>query len=300
MSTVNLGAIDLNLLHVVATVLEERSATKAAARLAVTQSAVSNALKRARELFGDPLVAREPHGLCPTPRGHELLPALRAWLEEARRLVSNAPTFQAESSQRTFTIACSDAVAIALLGPLLRLLGKRAPQARLRLMTLERLISHEGLARGEIDLWVGIPPVIPPGHAAELLYRDPMCCVVERKRKQLSLRQYAELPHVELALFGAIDDTVDRALARRGLSRTVAVAVPHFASVPLAVLETRGVATLARRLARAFAARMPLSVLAAPLPLEPIQIRQVWHRRSENDAAVCFLRDQLRAAARMR
>ncbi len=298
----NLAAIDLNLLNVVATVLEERSATKAAARLHVTQSAVSNAMRRARDLFGDPLVTREAYGLAPTPRGAELLPALRAWLEEARRLVAKAPVFDPGTSTRTFTVACTDAVAIALLQPMLRLLTKRAPSARLRLVTLDRMIAHDGLARGEVDLLIGIPPVMPPGHEAERIYQDPLACIVRRDhprvRSKLTLPLFASLPHVDLALFGAVDDTIDRALARHGKARTVTVALPHFSSVPLAVLETDGIATLSSRLARAFAARLPLKVLEPPLALEPVEVRQVWHRRSETDAAVGFLRALVREAAR--
>lgn len=298
MRDVNLAAIDLNLLNVVATVLEERSATRAAEKLHVTQSAVSNAMRRARDLFGDPLVAREPHGLRPTPRGEALHPALRAWLEEARRLVAGAPRFDPRSSSRTFTIACVDAVAIALLRPLLRVLASRAPNTALRLLTLDKLIAEDGLARGQVDLLLGMPPVVPAGHDAELVYRDLLACIVRRDRGRLTLDRYAALPHVEVALFGAVDSTVDRALAKVGRARHVKVAVPHFSSLPLGVLEVDGVATVSNRIARAFAAIFPLRVLKPPVALDPIEVRQVWHRRSEGDDGVTFLRRAVRAAAR--
>ncbi len=301
MRTVNLAAIDLNLLNVVASVLEERSVSRAATKLHVTQSAVSNSLKRARELFDDPLVRRVPHGVEPTPRAVALLPPLRAWLAEARRLVEDAPRFDPATSTRTFTIACTDAIALTLLAPLLARLKTRAPNARLRLQTLDRLIAEDGLARGEVDLLIGIPPVLPPGHAAELLYRDPMTCIVHRRnplvRRGLSLKTFAALPHVELALFGTIDETVDRALATHGLSRVVKIALPHFSAIPLAVNEGGGVATLGLRVARVFAQWLPLKVLKPPLALEPLEIRQVWHRRSEEDEAVQFLREVCREAA---
>jgi DNA-binding transcriptional LysR family regulator len=301
MSDVNLAAIDLNLLLVLATVLDKRSATRAAAELHVTQSAVSNALKRARELFGDPLVLRRPHGLEPTARGSALLPGLRAWLDEARRMVTDAPSFDAARSQRTFRVACADAVAIALLGPMLRLLRERAPSTRLRLVTLDRLISEDGLGRGEVDLLIGIPPVVPAAHEAELVYRDELQCVVRADhpalRSKLSLATFASLPHVELALFDSVDDRIDRALAKVGRSRAVQIALPHFSSVPLAVMETDCIATLSSRLARAFAERWPLRVRRPPLELEPIEIRQMWHRRSSADDAVRFLRALVREAA---
>jgi DNA-binding transcriptional LysR family regulator len=302
MSEVNLSAIDLNLLHVVATVLEERSATRAASKLHVTQSAVSNSLRRAREIFGDALVVREAHGLRPTARAAALLPRLRAWLQEARRLVADAPAFDRKRSTRTFTIACSDAVSIALLKPLLRVLGKTAPNTALHLQTLDRLISRDGLARGEVDLQIGIPPVLPAGQDAELVYRDPLVCIVRaghpRVRGRLSLEAYAALPHVELSLFGVIDDTVDRALAAHGRSRMVKVALPHFSAIPLAVLESDCVALLSRRLARSFAERMPLQIVSAPLKFAPIEVRQVWHRRSADDEGTRFLRAAVRQAAR--
>lgn len=302
MNEVNLGSVDLNLLHVLATVLQERSATRAARRLHVTQSAVSNALSRARNLFADELVVRVPYGLQPTPRAAALLPALSAWVEDARQLLTPSPTFAPEGSTRTFRIACSDAVALTLLQPILRLLHERAPNARLRMLTLDRLVAEDGLARGQVDLLIGMPPVVPSGHDAELVYTDPMECIVRRNhpgvRVRLSLDAFASLPHVDLALFDSVDDTIDRALAKHGLSRTVQIALPHFSSVPLAVMQTNCVATLSSRIARAFAQRMPLRVLRPPLSLEPIEIRQVWHKRSANDPATQFLREIVRNAAR--
>jgi DNA-binding transcriptional LysR family regulator len=303
MFDVNISAIDLNLLNVLATVLEERSATRAARRLHVTPSAVSNALRRARELFDDPLVVRRPYGLEPTPRALNLLPGLREWVEGARRLLVEAPSFEPRSSTRTYRVACSDAVAVILLQPMLRLLMQRAPGVRLRLLTLDRLIAEDGLVRGSVDLLVGIPPVIPDDCEAELVYRDPMACIVRvdhpKVRTRLSLDTFASLPHVDVVLFDTADDTVDRALSKHGRSRHVQVAVPHFASVPLAVAETNCVATLSSRLARAFAQRLPLRVLKPPISLDPIEIRQVWHGRSDVDGGVRFLRALVCDAARL-
>lgn len=302
MPELNLASIDLNLLNVVATVLETGSATKAAAKLHVTQSAVSNALRRARALFGDPLVLREPHGLRPTARGDALAPELRAWLEEAKRLLHGADAFEPARSGRTFTIACSDAVALVLLGPLLRRLSAEAPNVVLRLTTLDRLIEGDGLARGEVDLLIGIPPVVPPGHRAEAVYVDPMRCVVRRDhprvKGRLGLDTYTELPHVELALFSSPDDAVDRALAAKGRVRRVAVAVPHFSVLPVAVAASDAVATLGLRLATVFAERHGLEVLAPPVPLPALEIRQVWHRRADTDRGLQWLRAQVVAAAR--
>lgn len=299
MRSVNLSSVDLNLLHVLATVLEEGSATRAAQRLHVTQSAVSNALGRARALFDDPLVVRRPHGLAPTSLAAALLPELRAWLEEARRLVGGASSFEPATTTRAFRIACSDAVTITLLPSILEAVARRAPHAHLHLVTLEELVASDGLARGEVDLLVGIPPVLTPTLRAEPVFVDPMACVVRRERgapKRLSLSAYTSRPHVELTIFG-VDQRVDRALATVGRARTIQVVVPHFSAIPLVVSSSSCIATVSLRLARAFAARWPLVVLSPPITLPPLEIRQVWHARAERDPAIAFLREIVRDAA---
>lgn len=297
---VNLASVDLNLLVVLDAVLDEGSATRAAARLHVTQSAVSNALKRLRELFGDPLVVRRPGGLAPTARALALAPQLQVVLEGARSLLAPDAAFDPRTTTRTFTLACSDAVAVVLLRPLLAELESAMPAARLRLVTIERLVATDGLVRGEVDLQVGIPPVLPPGCTRERLYDDPMRCIVRRDHpaRRLTIASYAALPHVEVALFGAHDETVDRALARSGHARAVRVSVAHFSSIPLAVLATSCVATLSGRIATAFAAQLPLRVMHPPVRLPTLGIDIVSHRRSASDPGVAVLRRALIAAAR--
>lgn len=304
MNDVNISSIDLNLLHVLAVVLEEGSATKAARRLRVTQSAVSSALRRLRALFGDPLVERRRNGFEPTPRARALQPRLREWSEQTRSVLEAPQEFDPERATRTFRVACTDAVATALLRPMLRLLRRRAPLASLQLFTLDALIAEDGLARGTVDLLIGAPPSVPADQRAELVYRDPWACIVREDhpsvRKSLSLDAFVALAHVELALFGPVDDTVDRALATVGQRRVVRVAVPHFSSIGLAVAESDGVATMSRRVARAAAEQLPLRLLAPPIELAPIEIRQVWHQRADADSAVRFLRALVRDAARPR
>jgi DNA-binding transcriptional LysR family regulator len=302
MNDVNLAAVDLNLLVVLDAVLREGSATRAAARLRVTQSAVSNALGRLRALFGDPLVVRRPRGLEPTPRAAALAPPLRALLDGASRLIAGEGAFDPATTARAFSIACSDAIGVVLFRPLVAALARAMPRARLRVLTLERLLATDGLARGDVDLLIGVPPALPPGCSAERLYDDPMRCVLRaghpRAARRLSLGDYAALPHVEVALFGAPDEAVDRALARQGLARTVRVAVPHFASVPPVLLETDCVATLSARLARGFARHYPLRVVRPPLDLPSVGVNVVWHRRAERDEGVALLRRLVVEAAR--
>ena len=300
MNAVNISSVDLNLLVVLDALLQEGSATRAAARLHVTQSAVSSALRRLRDLFGDPLLVRRAHGLSPTPRAARLAPELSDLLGRTRALLAGEPSTDLAATTRTFSIACSDAVATVLLAPLLREMRVRLPAARLRLVTIDRMVASDGLARGSIDLLVGIPPELPRGCLAELLYEDPMRCIVRaghpRAKRRLSLASYTELPHVELALFGQPDETVDRALARRGKTREVRVSVPYFASIPMAVVATDAVATLSARVAAAFEREHRLTVLPPPVPLPKLRVNVVWHRRSEGDTGVALMRQLMHEA----
>jgi DNA-binding transcriptional LysR family regulator len=220
----------------------------------------------------------------------------------AHEKVGDPPSFDPQRSTRTFRIACSDAVATTLLQPILRLMRERSPAARLRLLTLDRALAEDGLARGDVDLLIGIPPVVPEGHDAELVYRDPMESIVRTRhptvRSRLTLDAFAQLPHVDVALFGNVNDAIDKALAKHGRARVVQVALPHFSSVPLAVAETDCVATLSSRIARAAAARLPLRVLKPPVVLDPVEVRQVWHRRFSTDGGVIFLRALVRGHRR--
>jgi DNA-binding transcriptional LysR family regulator len=302
MTAANLSNIDLNLLVVLEAVLQEQSATRAAARLHVTQSAISSALRRLRGVFDDPLMLRTRHGFVPTPRAQALAPELERVLSGARALLAPAVADPA----RVFTIAATDAISIVLMPRLLPALQRSMPRARLRLVTLERVVAGHGLAHGEVDLLIGIPPTLPAGCSGEVIYEDSIACLVRadhprlvkrgKQAKRLSVELLSELPHVEVALFGEPDDRVDKALARVGRTREISITVPHFSSVPFAVAHSDCIAILGRRVARVFAKSLPLRVLPPPIPLAGLTVQQVWHKRSERDPALLRLRELLRAS----
>lgn len=296
MPAVNLHTVDLNLLVVLDALLREQSATRAAARLHVTQSAVSNALRRLRALFDEPLFVRTHQGLVPTPRAERLRPKLAALLQGASALFDDEA--QPPQSERVVTIACTDAIGITLLPRLLPQLASR--RVRLRIVTLEFETQHDGLASGEVDMLIGMPPQTPAGCRGEPAYTDHMRCIVRaghpKIRGRLSAAQYAALPHVELALFGEPDGRVDRALARLRLRREIALLVPHFASIPLAVAASDCVATLSRQIIAAHAAPLGLRVLEPPVRLPAIHVRQYWHRRAAHDPLIAQLRELVRLA----
>ena len=293
---VNLANVDLNLLVLLDAVLTARSATQAASHLHVTQSAVSNALKRARALFGDALVVRRGNGFSLTPKAEALAPQLRQVLGDVRRVL----TGEEGPAPRWVTIACLDAISIVFAPRLLPLMQERLPEARLRMLAPD-YVRLVGLEQADVDLVVGAPRDLPTGCDAEDLFEDPLVVIAAanhpRIKSRLSLETYASLPHVELGLFGEAEERVDRALASLALSRRTEVVVPHLAALPFLVSGSERIATVTRSVARRFAGPLGLRLHRPPLPLPPVVVRMVWHRRRADDRVHLGLRDLVRVAA---
>lgn len=301
MTAVNLSTIDLNLLVVLDAVLQTSSATAAAKRLHVTQSAVSNALRRLRELLGDPLFVRTARGLSATPRATALAPELRRWLDDAQAILG-APRFDPASTTRCFTLAGTDALAATLLPPLLSAFRASLPRASLRFVTLERMVASDGLGSGDVDLHVGMPPTIPAYCKSAPLYRDRFVVIAARRLRirRMDLKRFAAMPHLENALFGRADDEIDRLLVLHGLTREVRAAIPHLSLLPHLVAASDLIATVSEELVRASPVADELSVFAPPLPLPPLQFTQVWHQRSDGDAGHRVFRSLVREVAQRR
>lgn len=297
-TVVNLSTVDLNLLVVLHHVLRERSATRAARRLGVTQSAVSNALVRLRELFHDPLVVRHARGLAPTPRAESLAPRLSRLLEEAGALL-DAQGFDPATSTREFTLACADYYGMVVVPPLAAALREQAPRATLRVLTLDQLVAGGGLAR-EVDVHVGRPPTLPAGCRVQSLFEERFVCVTRKTKAaaRMSLREFAAAEHVRVQVLDAVRDPIDVALQARGIERNVALTVAHFSLAPLVVLRTGWIATMSERLARLYAGFLPLTLRAPPFALSARPVQMIWHERTHADPATRFFRALVVAASR--
>lgn len=292
----NTSDIDLNLLHVIRALLEERSATRAATRLHVTQSAVSNTLRRARELFRDPLVVRTGRGFTPTPRAAALLPELQGVLDGARRLIEGEQAFLPNRTERRFTIACTDVTCAILIPRLTAAFRQRLPNARLRVMTVEDL-NAAGYSESDVDLFVGVEEGLPAGCETEVLFEDPMVLIVRSghpiTRRRMSVQDYARPSHLEVEVGKRRDDAIDQHLATRGLSRRIAMTVPYYTAVPAVVAATDLVATTTLGIATTFN-HFQIRVLEPPFELPSVVLRYVWHRRVAEDPGVAFLRSLIR------
>jgi len=296
-----LRALNLNLLPVLDALLSERSVTRAARRLGMTQPAVSNALAQLRELLGDELLLRSGNHMLPTERALALAAPVRDALDALSNAVAPAAGFDAATSQRRFVIGTTDYVEFVLLPKLVARVRREAPAITLRIVSWPMHRVSPALESGELDLMIGYYERVPPAHREELLFSDEFVCILRKSHpaldKKLSIERYAELSHVLVSQ----EDTpgvVDTALAKHGLRRHVALRMSHFLMVPPVVAASDLVAAVDRRVAEPFAKRLPLTLVAPPLPLPSGRVGQVWHERTHASAAHAWLRRMVLEASR--
>jgi DNA-binding transcriptional LysR family regulator len=299
--SMNISGVNLNLLVALDALLRERSVTRAARRTGVTQPAMSNSLAQLRELFGDALFRRERHGLDPTPRALALEPLVAQGLACFQTALA-PPRFEPKTDRRKFVIATSDYVELVLLPRLLRELARSAPGVELEVRPWGLHEVPDLLAKGEADLMIGFFDELPARHREELLFEEEYVCIVRkghpRVKGRLTLERYLELGHVLVSQRSDSPGSVDRALAKQGKRRRVALRASHFLMVPVLIAETDLVAAISRRAAEPFAEALGLRLLPPPLALPRSRIRQAWHEQLDADPGHRFLRETLRTIAR--
>jgi len=291
---VNLASVDLNLLVVLDAVLEERSATKAAARLHLTQPTVSNALARLRVLLGDPLLVRSGRGLSPTPAAIAIQPRLKEALALLDGIVHDLDDFDLASTTREWVIAFAELYGPLLLPGLHQRLRREAPRSLLRVMALDRIAVTDALATGELDLYLGIPTAASPAWHSEAVFSDDIVGVVARDHPAgnapMTLQRFVDLPHAHVRVTPGRGREVDDALARLGLTRNIQLTVPYYNALIAVVENGECVATMPRRLAQHYARETAFHIFELPLELPKFEIRLHWHTRVDNDPGVAALR----------
>ncbi len=299
----DLRNLDLNLLRVLDAVLETRHITRAARKLALSQSAVSHALSRLREALGDELLVRGPRGLVPTERALAIAEPLRAALHALERTLAAPETFNPRASDRTFRVGAGDFAEFVLLPPLVARLKAEAPGVNIWIHPATQEDLSTRLATGELDLALGVALGASAGAGIRerTLFEERFVCVVRADhpevRETLTLAQYVAMPHVFIAPRGRKGGAVDTALAARGLERRIAVVVPHFLVVPHVVAGSDLIVTLASRVAYAFQSHLPLRVLPPPLELPGFRVTVAWHERMHRDPGHAWLRELLGSVA---
>jgi DNA-binding transcriptional LysR family regulator len=290
----NAGDIDLNLLRAFDAVLRERSVTAAAARLDLTQPAVSNALARLRAIFEDPLFVRTPKGMDPTPFARELGEPVRQALALLESALAHGPGFDPATSSRSFRFYMSDIGQVEFLPPLVERVQRFAPGVHLEAVALEVEDIADALAAGALDIAVGFLPGLGQPVRRRHLFRDPYVCLMRADHgiKSLTRKKFLEASHVIVPYRGG-HRVIEEALERAGVARRIALRVAHFTVVPMVLERTDLVLTLPARVARVFESRGRLKSLPAPVPIPAADVGVHWHERFDADAGNRWLREQL-------
>jgi DNA-binding transcriptional LysR family regulator len=292
----NLRSLDLNLLVVFDALMTERHVSRAAAKVALSQPAVSNALARLRAMVDDPLLVRTSRGMEPTARALEMHGPIRAALAEIQHTLSVPAHFEPREAQHHFVMGASDYMEFLVMPRLVKEAQQQAPGVDLSVRSLQLTSPEEPLDSGEMDLAFGYFPNLPKRLRQTHLFTEHLVCAVRKDhptvKSRLTLDQYLELPHLFVSTRRR-SGVVDEALARMGLSRRISVSVPHFLVAPYIIVESDIIMTVNSRIARTYARTMPIRVLDPPLELPAFPISMVWHPRSDKDAAHEWLRARL-------
>jgi DNA-binding transcriptional LysR family regulator len=303
MQDVHLSSLDLNLLVVLESLLDTRSVTTTADRVGLSQSATSHALARLRTALADPLFVRSRAGLVPTERALALATPLRDALDRLRRVVAPPTAFDPAIAKRRFVLSTADYGELVLMPTLVARLARTAPGIDLSLVASED-DPFEQLARGESDAFIG--PMRMGLERADIrerrLFDEHFVCIVReghpKADKAWTLAEFAALDHALISPRARPGGTVDTLLEQHGLSRRVAITLPHFLVAPFIVAGTDLVLTIPERVARTFAAFLPLRLVEPPADVPGFTMALIWHERRHSDPAHAWLRGELAAVAK--
>jgi DNA-binding transcriptional LysR family regulator len=312
-------SLDLNLLRVLDVMLEERSVTRAATRLGLTQSAVSHALNRLRYALGDDLFVRGASGMQPTPRAVEMGAQVHAALVQLQAALAPAD-FTPAASERRFTLAAGS-YPCAVLGPaLVNRLSAEAPLAELAIShytpdAFDRLDAHR------VDFLVSTVNSCPSRFAREVILSEDMTWVVRAdhplaRLKTVDLAALASAPHIEIAPAnpGWTEEGADRrglaaqvgwenyglldtVFASQGLTRRIGVTVPDTYSAIAVVLRSDMAVLVPRRLAEASAMSGRFKLIEPPYELPTVELSLIYLKDRLVEPAIAWMRDLIRATA---
>ena len=298
-----LEKIDLHLIRVLHTVIAERSVSRAAVRLGMHQPAVSNALKRLRDLSGDPILVRSGNGMQPTDTALRMLEPSAEILRAAESLFTQARAFDPRMTTRTFRIAASDYLDPLFLPQLVAYLRTHAPFCSVELMALSHDVDYSGqLAHGDVDVVIGNWPQPPVELRMAHLFSDDTVCLVSSNHPAVAhgwdAQQWLNAQHIApTPTHPGAKGVIDVALSAQGLRRNIAVRCAHFSLMPQMVATSALVLTTGRQFCERYAKQMSLVILPPPIDLPRMSYYQLWHDRTHRSSAGAWLREAVKNTA---
>ena len=312
MNIPNFRTLDLNLLRVFDEVMAERNLTRAAEKLALTQPAVSNALRRLREAVGDELLVRRGQGVEPTPRALALWPTVRQALAQLRQTLAPG-AFEPASATNTFVLTMADVMGATLIPSLTGIVQREAPGVSLRVLPLTTRDPRRLLEDEAADVAVGHFPAAMADLSARAqsdsvvafesvrLYDSEYVCVMRRghplAQAPLTLDLYCAARHLLVSISGKSYGVIDEALAALGRERRIVLTVNQFFTAGRVVATSDLLAVLPRHCVDLTSLDGDLLWRPLPMPMPGVQVDALWHRSRRHEPAHRWLQDALARAA---
>ncbi len=298
-----LNRLDLNLLITLDALLTERSITRAAERIHLSQPATSGALARLREFFEDDLLVRVGAQMLPTPLGESLVVPVHNILMQIQTTVERRLEFNAAESDRCFRLLMSDYTATTLMTHVVKRVAKLAPKMQMEFIALSN--NPAGiLEQGEVDFLVMPEYVLSDGHPSSHIFSDEFVCIGWDQnpalQKPLTLKDYLDLGHVAVRFGSSRQLSQDQILLkeRQGLELRVEIVTSTFSAIPQFLSGTNRIATVYSNLAKVWAEFLPLKIVPLPVKLDTIPWSLQWHKYRDADPGIQWLREQIAVTAK--
>lgn len=293
-----LSKLDLNLLLVFCAVMRRRSATRAGEELDMTQSAISNALRRLRLHFSDPLFIKTPQGMMPTPLAERLSQPLQDALESIRQTLETAQTFDPTISRRAFRIYMSDIGQLILMPRLARVLEQEAPGIALSVVNVAPRAAQAMMVEGSIDLAIGTFDGLQVGFHSQRLFQKGYLVMARRDHpllaRGLTLEQFLlarqAVYHPPAGSHDDFELVVDAVFRRHGLQRKVVMELAHGLGIAEVIAASDLLICVPERLAATFEACESVRLAALPFDSPKVDVSQFWHHRFHADPGHKWLR----------
>lgn len=296
-----LRQFDLNLLVLFEALVTECHVSRAAEKVFLSQSAMSHALNRLRDQLNDPLLIRTENGLQPTARALEMLPEVREALRQIERSLAPPETFNPGTSNRLFTIACTDYFEAVVFPELACHFRDIAPNIIVEVEMITEDTSQQALEKRSVDLVAGMDTTedIPSHLITEHWLTEKQVCLLSQEkhpnRKELSLEEYIDLPHIVFSdLAGSNASAIDYWLKERELERHHIARTVNYMAAAKIVAKTDTVITLPYHMARLFSQMFAVNIVQPPKNIPEIEMTLIHHPLFSKDPALVWLREQIK------
>lgn len=296
-----LKGLDLNLLVALDILLEERSVSRSAERLHLSQPAASAALARLRDYFKDELLVLHGKRLIPTSYAEELMPEVKRVIRQVDDLIAMSTDFDPAQSERFFHLMTSDSISTVLLSPTISAMQTIAPGIKVDIRLPEETLNSK-FENGEIDLSLAPQEFLSPQHPSELIYKESHVIVGWDKnpvfKKKITQEIFLEASHVSVSIGpNSTPSFTERNMQKIGYERRIDIHAPHFSSLPWLLANTNRLAVIQKRLAIKFASVFPLKFAPLPFEFPEMQVMLQYHTAREKDEGLQWLRGLLHKTA---